>query len=218
MKLKNEMGLLEFNDIHHIVLDLLYTKNDDGIYVETDISRGLKDRYVEVYTDEYQDTDFVQEKILQAVSGKNNRFMVGDIKQSIYRFRQARPEIFNNKYDNYTLFDDTKLNEVDDIKIILSENFRSRRQVLDSINYIFEKIMSKRLGECNYTDIETLKNGATWYEEEENTNYATKINIVDINKEENEELSQNDEALKEIFELKKYDMMRLKVIDKSDFL
>lgn len=205
MKLKNEMGLLEFNDIHHIVLDLLYTKNDDGIYVETDISRGLKDRYVEVYTDEYQDTDFVQEKILQAVSGKNNRFMVGDIKQSIYRFRQARPEIFNNKYDNYTLFDDTKLNEVDDIKIILSENFRSRRQVLDSINYIFEKIMSKRLGECNYTDIETLKNGATWYEEEENTNYATKINIVDINKEENEELSQNDEALKEIFELKKYE-------------
>lgn len=205
MKLKNDMGLLEFNDIHHIVLNLLYKKNDENVYVETDVAKMLKERYVEIYTDEYQDTDFVQEKILQAVSRESNRFMVGDIKQSIYRFRQARPEIFNNKYDNYTLIADNDKNDTNNIKIILSENFRSRKQVIDSINYIFERIMSKRLGECSYNDIETLKNGATWYEEKENINYATKINIIDINKKENEELSQEDETLKEIFELEKYE-------------
>lgn len=205
MKLKNEMGLLEFNDIHHIVLDLLYKKNENGIYIETDVANMLKDRYVEVYTDEYQDTDFVQEKILQAVSKGYNRFMVGDIKQSIYRFRQARPEIFNNKYNSYDLINDKNKTEINNAKIVLSENFRSRKQVIDGINYIFERIMSKRLGECSYTDVETLKNGATWYEEEENINYLTKINIIDINKKENQEISQEDEALKEIFELEKYE-------------
>ena len=80
----------------------------------------------------------LQEAILNAISKGNNRFMVGDIKQSIYKFRQAMPEIFNEKYDKYTLFDGDFLSK-EDCKIILAKNFRSRKEVLASINYIFEK-------------------------------------------------------------------------------
>ena len=147
-KEKKKQDLLEFNDIHHLALELLYKKNDEGKYEYSDIALSLQEKYVEVYTDEYQDTDFVQESILDAASGNKNRFMVGDIKQSIYKFRQARPEIFNFKYDTYELLNEEIENKPNDTKIILAENFRSRKGVLDSINYIFEQIMSKPLGDC----------------------------------------------------------------------
>lgn len=128
-KEKRKQDLLEFNDIHHLTLDLLYQKNEEGNYEYTEIAKIMQEQYVEVYTDEYQDTDFVQESILTAVSGNKNRFMVGDIKQSIYKFRQARPEIFNHKYDTYPLFNKEEKEQAD-TKIILAENFRSRKGVL----------------------------------------------------------------------------------------
>ena len=217
---KKELNLFEFNDIHHLALELLYTKDESGNYIKTEIANNLSTKYVEVYTDEYQDTDFVQEKILEAVSNLNNRFMVGDIKQSIYKFRQARPEIFNFKYDNYEMLDEKKDLIGDNVKIVLADNFRSRKQVLDSINYIFEQIMSKKMGECTYSDVETLKNGATWLKECKDVDYNTEINIIDINKEENKEVYDNseDEVIKEIFELQNFEKEAIYIAKKIEEL
>ena len=217
---KKELNLFEFNDIHHLALELLYIKDESGNYIKTEIANNLSTKYVEVYTDEYQDTDFVQEKILEAVSNLNNRFMVGDIKQSIYKFRQARPEIFNFKYDNYEMLDEKKDLTGDNVKIVLADNFRSRKQVLDSINYIFEQIMSKKMGECTYSDVETLKNGATWLKECKDVDYNTEINIIDINKEENKEVydSSEDEVIKEIFELQNFEKEAIYIAKKIEEL
>ena len=92
---------------------------------------------------------------------------------------------------------------VDDVKIILAENFRSRKDVLDSINYIFEQIMSKNIGDCEYSNVETLKNGATWYKNYENQSYLTELNIVDVNLD--DEKNNEDEVLTDILELKKFE-------------
>lgn len=194
-KEKKKQNLLEFNDIHHLALELLY--KDEKV---TKVAKNLQEKYEEVYTDEYQDTDFVQEYILSAVSRKNNRFMVGDIKQSIYKFRQARPEIFNKKYETYD-------NSENDVKIVLDENFRSRKNVIDSINYIFSRIMSKKMGECLYTDVETLKYGAKWYRNYESQDYSTEINIIDINNKKNKEQYEEnqDDTVKEIIEMQKFE-------------
>lgn len=214
-KEKRALELLEFNDIHHLTLELLYTEDKDGKKTYSQIAKSLQEKYLETYTDEYQDTDFVQESILDAVSGNKNRFMVGDIKQSIYKFRQARPEIFNYKYDKYKqYFEDDKTSE--DTKIILAQNFRSRNQVISSINYIFEQIMSKKMGDCNYADDEVLKFGADLYKEEGGINYKTEINIVDLNKKENIEKYEEseDESIKEIFELKKFEQESIQIAKK----
>ena len=194
-KEKKKQNLLEFNDIHHLALELLY--KDEKV---TKVAKNLQEKYEEVYTDEYQDTDFVQEYILSAVSRENNRFMVGDIKQSIYKFRQARPEIFNKKYETYD-------NSENDVKIVLDENFRSRKNVIDSINYIFSRIMSKKMGECLYTDVETLKYGAKWYRNYESQDYSTEINIIDINNKKNKEQYEEnqDDTVKEIIEMQKFE-------------
>ena len=169
---KKNLGVAEFNDIMHYALELLVDKEDNI----TDVALNLKERFKEVYTDEYQDTSYVQERILDAISKENNRFMVGDIKQSIYGFRQARPDIFNEKYIAYPLDDgDSK-----SCKIILSKNFRSRKEVIDSINYIFEKIMSMKNGQCDYSEAEALKCGNTTYKKDENALYKTQINIIDL--------------------------------------
>lgn len=172
---KKEAGVAEFNDIMHYALELLVDKDNNL----TSIAQVFKDRYKEVYTDEYQDTSYVQETILQAVSNVDNRFMVGDIKQSIYGFRQARPDIFNEKYVAYKKNKECS-EEDNECKIILSKNFRSREQVIDSINYIFEKIMSMKNGQCNYDLDETLKCGNTSYPISEDCSYTTQINIIDL--------------------------------------
>lgn len=171
---KKRQGVAQFNDIMHYALELLVDK-DDNI---TDIAQDLKERYKEIYTDEYQDTSYVQEKILEAISKDDNRFMVGDIKQSIYGFRQARPDIFNEKYMSYDL--DNEENESNSCKIILAKNFRSREEVIDSINYIFEKIMSMKNGQCNYSVSERLECGNTTYITDESVSYKTQINVINL--------------------------------------
>ena len=185
---KRVQGVAEFNDIMHYALELLLDKQ----YNLTDIAVSLKNRYKEIYTDEYQDTSFVQEKILEAISKENNRFMVGDIKQSIYGFRQARPDIFNEKYITYKKSDECSEEDLNS-KIILSKNFRSRYQVIDGINYIFEKIMSMKNGQCNYDSDETLKCGNTNYIENEKDMYNTQINIIDLKEEEKSIFEENEE-------------------------
>ena len=193
-KLKKNKNVLDFSDIEHVALKLLVNK-EDGKVTKTEIAKNIVDSFYEVYTDEYQDTSYVQEAILQAVASENNRFMVGDIKQSIYKFRQAVPDIFNKKYLEYeslnNLEQDTK-----NCKIILDKNFRSKKIVLDSINFIFEKIMSMQNGDCNYTSEETLKAGNLDFVDYENQNYKTEVNIVDLAN--CEELKADDNEEKEV--------------------
>lgn len=200
-KLKQDAALIDFNDIEHLALKLLVKKDENGNYELTEIAKQKRSEFEEIYTDEYQDTSMVQETILQAISNSNNRFMVGDVKQSIYKFRQAMPEIFNEKYKNY------EVNNADSkgsVKILLNKNFRSRKQVIDSINKIFEKIMSDKVGNCNYSESEKLEFGATLYEEDKSLDYRAKINVIDLkdeeesNKESNKENNDGDAYLSEL--------------------
>ena len=114
----------------------------------------------EVLVDEYQDSNNVQETIIDLVSRRkideSNVFMVGDVKQSIYRFRQAKPELFLDKYNRYSLEDGSK-----DRKIQLYKNFRSRQEVIEGVNYIFKMVMSNTVGELEYTNEEALNLGAS---------------------------------------------------------
>lgn len=154
---KREKGIIDFNDIEHFCLQIL--TNEDGTHSET--ANTLRDRYEEILVDEYQDSNMVQEVMLTTISKKNsdepNMFMVGDVKQSIYRFRQAKPELFLDKYNRYPDVEGAK-----DMKILLYKNFRSRKEVVDSVNYIFKQIMSENIGELDYDFKEALNPGAEY--------------------------------------------------------
>ena len=139
---KQENNVLSFSDIEHLALKVLL---DDNGY--THAARELQSLYEEIYIDEYQDSNMVQELILSAVSRGNNMFMVGDIKQSIYSFRQADPGIFLNKYNRYELNGTGR-----DALICLHKNFRSRANVLYSVNDIFSNIMHESLGGVEYDE------------------------------------------------------------------
>ena len=143
----------------------------------------LKDRFDEIAIDEYQDSNLVQEYILTSISNGKNIFMVGDVKQSIYKFRQARPELFLDKYGKYSI----NTNEYG-TKIQLFKNFRSRKSVLDITNLIFSNIMSERLGDINYTEEEYLNYAANFEEPENIVNYAGKVelHIIDLKNSDNE--------------------------------
>lgn len=166
---KLEKNMLEFNDLEHFSLKLLVEKYEEGKVVKTALARELSDHYQAVFTDEYQDSNLIQEVLLQAVSREEdgNRFMVGDIKQSIYKFRMARPELFLEKYEAYG---EEGLNR----KIELKNNFRSRPEVLYSINYIFYQIMKPSLGDVLYDKNSALTPPET-EKEEEQTSRGKKI-------------------------------------------
>ncbi|MBR5270171.1 MAG: UvrD-helicase domain-containing protein, partial [Anaerotignum sp.] len=142
---KKEKNMIDFTDYEHFALQVLVQK--DG--TPTQAAEEIRQRYDEIMIDEYQDSNIVQELLLEAVSGKhigeNNRFMVGDVKQSIYRFRQAMPELFNEKYMNYPAEEGGK-----ERKIVLSKNFRSRKNILDGVNFIFRQIMCRDFGDIEY--------------------------------------------------------------------
>ena len=152
-KAKRERLIIDFSDMEHFAVKLLVDEyHDDGSYEISDVARDYRDYYKEVMVDEYQDSNLVQELIIQSVSGEHvdgihNRFMVGDVKQSIYRFRLARPEIFVDKTEKYVTDagDSHRL-------ITLKENYRSRSAVIDSVNAVFEKVMTKERGKVEYND------------------------------------------------------------------
>lgn len=135
---------------------------ENGNYVPTEVAKKYQNKFVEIAIDEYQDSNMVQEYILTSISKNNNIFMVGDVKQSIYKFRQAMPELFLGKYETYKLKDNKTDN--DDLKIQLFKNFRSRKNILDITNLVFESIMSKTLGDIDYTEEEYLNLGANYPE------------------------------------------------------
>lgn len=142
-KRKREKNMVDFNDIEHFALDILLKENPDGIIERTEVAKRYQEKYVEIAIDEYQDSNLVQEFILTSISKGNNTFMVGDVKQSIYKFRQAMPDLFLEKYRTYKTKERKK--EKDNLKIQLFKNFRSRENILNTTNLIFENIMSNVL-------------------------------------------------------------------------
>lgn len=156
---KKYLGLVDFADIEHYALKIL-TKEEEGKILPSDIALNYRKSYFEVFTDEYQDSNLVQEIILSMLAREDcpNRFMVGDVKQSIYRFRQAMPEIFMEKYESYDFYRERQdsLNK----KIMLYKNFRSRAELLEACNHVFSNIMRKETGELDYTEEERLNPGA----------------------------------------------------------
>lgn len=154
---KQKKNLCDFNDLEHFALKILIEK-DGETQSRTQVAKDLAARFEEVMIDEYQDSNYVQEMILRSVSGmedgRYNMFMVGDVKQSIYRFRLARPELFMEKYRIYSLTDGNCR------RIDLHKNFRSRSEVLDGINLLFEQIMEHQLGNVEYDEAAALYAGA----------------------------------------------------------
>lgn len=162
---KQKKNLIDFNDMEHFALQIL-TDEQDGKLVPSKVAESYRERYREIMIDEYQDSNYVQEALLTSVSkqsqGIYNIFMVGDVKQSIYRFRLARPELFMEKYNTYKPEDDN-LRRID-----LYKNFRSRREVLESTNYLFRQIMTSKFGGITYDDNAALYVGASYPEAEGN--------------------------------------------------
>lgn len=190
-KAKLERNIIDFNDIEHLALKILI-KDEDGKYVPSEIAKKYQDKFEEIAIDEYQDSNMVQEYILTSISKGNNIFMVGDVKQSIYKFRQAMPELFLNKYKTYKL--KKEKTEADDLKIQLFKNFRSRKNILDTTNIIFQEIMSKDLGDVDYNEDEYLNLGANYEEPQlENIDFAGKTEINIINLEDTTKDVQEDE-------------------------
>ena len=181
---KSNKNIMDFSDIEHYALKILLKKDENGIYQKTEVAKKYEEKFNEIAIDEYQDSNLVQEYILTSISNRKNIFMVGDVKQSIYRFRQAKPELFLDKYQKYGL----EPNEYGQ-KIKLFKNFRSRENILDTTNLIFSDIMSADFGEIEYDESEYLNLGATYEEPTENVEFAgkTELDIIDLKKEENED-------------------------------
>lgn len=177
---KKEKNCIDFNDIEHFALKILLDENNNP----TEVAKKYKEKFEEIAIDEYQDSNLVQEAILTSISKGNNIFMVGDVKQSIYKFRQARPELFLQKYDEYK--NKEEKTQEDNLKIQLFRNFRSRQNILNITNLVFESIMSKELGDINYNENEYLNYGASYPEPEEIKNYAgiAELDIIDLKEDE----------------------------------
>ena len=139
---KRQENAFEFSDISHYTIEILENFPQ--------VRQAYQERFHEVMVDEYQDTNHIQERMLELLSNGHNRFMVGDIKQSIYRFRQADPQIFNEKFQGYA--QDPKEGKL----ILLKENFRSSSEVLSATNDVFERLMDKEVGEINYDSMHQL--------------------------------------------------------------
>ena len=185
---KQERHLIDFSDMEHYALQILLKREKveetGGIgtdraktkyrIVPSDVAMEYRQYFQEILIDEYQDSNLVQEYLLSAISGEEegryNRFMVGDVKQSIYKFRLARPELFLEKYDTYQ--------EAGDLcRIDLAKNFRSRIQVVDAVNDVFSRIMSREIGGIAYDDKAALYPGAV-YPAQEDPAYGSELLLI----------------------------------------
>ena len=192
-RLKN---LADFPDLEHLALEILVEDVETGEdsrmkIVPTDAARELSARYAQIMIDEYQDSNLIQEIILNSVSrgqGIPNVFMVGDVKQSIYRFRLARPELFMEKYHTYPQSD-----EAAEIRIDLHKNFRSRREVLEGTNDVFEKLMTEAVGGITYDSAAALYLGAEMPEPESGIN-VPELLLLEKNKDSLPETEDTDQV------------------------
>ena len=168
---KRRKAEVDFADLEHLTAQLL--TNEDGS--PTELARETSQRFCEIMVDEYQDVNRVQDDIFRALSKNGeNLFMVGDVKQSIYRFRLADPLIFTEKYEKYSFLTDA--GETEPIKIMLQENFRSRQEVIDGINSVFTACMSKKLGEIDYDENALLRCGGVY----DDSGCAPELILIDV--------------------------------------
>ena len=158
---KRGRNTLDFSDFEHMCLKLLADEDADGNIIPSPLALTLQEKYDEILVDEYQDTNDLQETIFSLISRGGNVFMVGDIKQSIYRFRHTNPMLFKHKKDTFTIYNDIVAG-MRDRKIIMSQNFRSRLEIIDSVNFIFRQITSQTVGEIDYNEEERLNRGAEY--------------------------------------------------------
>ena len=157
---KRARNLIDFSDFEHLALDLLYDESGGP----SEIARGLREKFEEIYVDEYQDCNSVQEALFSAISrrqdGAPNVFMVGDLKQSIYKFRDANPRLFQSKSDSFPPYEAGMAQS--QAKIVLNKNFRSRAGVLDGVNFLCAQLFSPGAGELVYGEEEQLVPGADY--------------------------------------------------------
>ena len=208
---KQKFNYVDFADIEHLALEILVDIDEDGNIKPSKTALEYQEKYSEVFIDEYQDSNLVQEILLSAVAKENNRFMVGDVKQSIYRFRQADPSIFMEKYENYNRIED----DIDSFnkKIMLYANFRSRKEILEGTNLVFSKIMKKETGELDYTVDERLNPMASFKESDENVGGAVEILLVDEKSDEEyeDEIILTDEYSEDFEEMKSFKLECIKI-------
>lgn len=176
---KIEKNVIDFHDIEHYALEILLEYDEENHeYIPSQAALDLQKKYYWIIIDEYQDSNLVQETILQAVSREKNHpntFMVGDVKQSIYRFRMARPDLFLKKYKAYS-DDSESINQ----RIDLHQNFRSRKEVIDGVNDIFYSLMKETVGEISYDDKAALHLGADYRRcEKGETGGTIELHIID---------------------------------------
>ncbi|WP_422485411.1 helicase-exonuclease AddAB subunit AddA [Gudongella sp. DL1XJH-153] len=192
---KRERSLLDYNDLERYALQILTQQPE-----LPDLSKGLspseialefRNKFKYVFVDEYQDINTKQEAIIDQIKREDNLFMVGDVKQSIYRFRLADPSIFNYKYKTFKKdSEDLGIEEINRV-IELNRNFRSRKEILDSTNRIFSRIMSEEIGEVDYSENVYLNNGKTDFIKEE----FVEMNFINLNKESgNSDYTKDEEA------------------------
>lgn len=208
---KRSRNILDFDDIEHLALTVLADADENGSYVPTQTALEYRSCFHEILIDEYQDSNLIQECILSCISGEQegryNRFMVGDVKQSIYKFRLARPELFLEKYETYG--DQPPLEKVD-----LHQNFRSRPQVLNSVNTLFEQIMGKDIGGIVYDDLAALHDGAVYPEQPDPQADDTELLLFRTD-EKPEDLSAKEQEAYGVAAKIKELMRSLQVTDKS---
>lgn len=147
---KKRRGVLDFSDLEHLAVRLLCHKDDEGNIVQSAQAKEIAEGLDYILVDEFQDTNELQETIFTMISRGDNLFMVGDVKQSIYRFRHTNPYIFKSKKDTYS--DDDGINR----RVIMSKNFRSRDSVIAGVNCVFERVASEQVGEITYDETERL--------------------------------------------------------------
>lgn len=177
-KYKDEYQVFEFNDISHKAIEIVRDYPN--------IRNEIKNSFNEIMVDEYQDTSTIQETFISYIEN-NNVYMVGDIKQSIYRFRNANPYIFQKKYDNYA-------NNYGGIKIDLIKNFRSRKETLFNINEIFNLIMDNEIGNANYLESHNMVYGNTLYDNEDSL-HNNNMDIYNYQMEENDKYTREEKEL-----------------------
>lgn len=180
---KEKRHVLDFSDLEHKALEILYTTDAEGVRHPSVIADDVAQQYREILVDEYQDSNFVQEELIRALSaarfGRPDVFQVGDVKQSIYSFRQARPDLFLMKYQ-----------DPDYPKIELSRNFRSRNEVVRAVNRVFHRVMRPMLGGIDYNEKVALHYGYPKAPESEDIDprYQTELLLLEVSKETSEEL------------------------------
>ncbi|KAA9027509.1 helicase-exonuclease AddAB subunit AddA [Niallia endozanthoxylica] len=195
---KREKGLVDFADLEHYCLEILLDSSakNDGVLIPSAAALHYRDTFKEVLVDEYQDVNLVQESIIQLVTKEEentgNLFMVGDVKQSIYRFRLAEPNLFLGKYNRFT--DDGNNSG---LKIDLARNFRSRHEVLSGTNYLFKQIMGVNVGEIEYNEAAELVKGASYPED---VSYPVEVMLIDLEKEESDSEGDSSEETEAVLD------------------